>query len=55
MESTNPILSCKVNEESLVAIEAEQFSITVSLIDSKSFQVVPDIAWAVKKNFNFNK
>jgi regulatory protein YycH of two-component signal transduction system YycFG len=50
--ASNPILSCKVNEENLVVIQATAFSLTVSLIDSLSSQVVPNIAWQVKNKLD---
>jgi len=48
LKASNPILTCQVNEQNLVVIQNKSFSITVSLIDSISSQVVPNIAWQVK-------
>ena len=47
--ASNPLLTCKVNENNLVVTQATGFSLTVSLIDSISSNVVPNIAWNVRK------
>ena len=43
--ASNPVLTCQVNEKNIIVNETELFSITVSLIDSVSSQIVPNIAW----------
>ena len=47
INSLDPILSCQINEKKLVVNEAELFSITVSLIDNYSAEIVSNISWAV--------
>ena len=46
--ASNPVLTCQVNEKNLVVTQATGFSLTVSLIDSLSANVVPNIAWNVR-------
>jgi hypothetical protein len=45
ISTSNPVLTCKVNEKSLVADESESFSVTVTLIDSFSSVTIPNITW----------
>ena len=47
LSSSNPVLTCQVNEEGLVVNQASIFSITVSLIDTVTSQIVSNIAWQV--------
>ena len=49
--SSDPKLSCQINEQNLIVNETQLFSITVSLIDSYSSQIVPNIEW---QNFTWS-
>jgi hypothetical protein len=51
LKASNPVLECQVNEQSLVVNQDTSFTITVSLIDSISSQIVPNIAWKVRNSF----
>ena len=45
ISSSNPVLTCQVNEQNIIVNETQLFNVTVSLIDSVSSQIVPNIAW----------
>ena len=47
ISSSDPILSCQVNENNIVVNETDLFSITVSLIDKYTSQIVTNIEWQV--------
>ena len=52
ISTSNPVLTCKVNEENLVVTKATAFTLTVSVIDSVSSTTIPNIAWNVNLNLN---
>ena len=45
--ASDPVLSCKINENNIVADESDLFLVTVSIIDSISSKIIPNISWAV--------
>ena len=49
ISSSDPVLTCKVNEDDLVLDENSSFNATISIIDSLSLQRVQNIAWKVIK------
>jgi hypothetical protein len=50
IEVTNPELGCQIQKtKNIVADEAETFSITVSLVDKFTKQLLPNISWQVSE------
>ena len=47
ISASNPVLTCLVNEANVVVNQNSAFTLTVSLIDSLSSNVVPNISWNV--------
>lgn len=47
ISSSDPTLTCQVNEEDLILDENSSFNATISIIDSLSLKKVQDIAWKV--------
>ena len=47
ISSSDPTLTCQVNEEDLILDQNSSFNATISIIDSLSLKKVQDIAWKV--------
>ena len=48
MNSSDPLLTCKVNEVDLVVNENSLFSLTVSIVDQVSLLPLQNITWKVE-------
>ena len=47
ISASDPVLSCRVNEIGIVVNETGLFTVSVSLIDSFTAQIVQNISWQV--------
>lgn len=51
ISSSEPTLSCKVNEQGIIVDANTNFNVSISIIDSLSSMVVKNISWKVNNNF----